>query len=397
VTSTPETSDLWTPPTAGSPGAGPTLCARCLYDSGTPGVSFDDAGVCNYCRLHDEMERQYPTGPPGDEIIEQIVSEMKSAGRGKPYDCVVGVSGGCDSSFLVYKLVDWGLRPLAVHFDNTWNSPIATSNIFNVLEALDVDLHTLVVDNHEYDDLYHAFMLAGVRDIEAPTDIGLMATLYRAAEQHGVRYIVEGHSFRTEGISPLGWIYMDGKYIESVHKQFGTVPLKTFPNMPLSSFLKWAAWKNIRRIRPLYYVDYDKEKTKTFLSQELGWEWYGGHHLENRFTAFFHSYFLPRRFGIDGRKLGYSALIRSGQMSREEGIELIATPQDCDPEVIRLVMKRLGFSEEEFDRVMNLPRKTYLDYKTYKQTFRRLRWLFWVLYKLDRVPKSFYLKFAGTR
>ena len=396
MTSTPETSDLQTPPATGSPNAGPILCARCLYDSSTPGVSFDDGGICNYCRLHDDMERQYPTGPAGDEILEQIVSEMKSAGRGKPYDCVVGVSGGCDSSFLVYKLVDWGLRPLAVHFDNTWNSPIATSNIFNVLEALDVDLHTLVVDNHEYDDLYRAFMLAGVRDIEAPTDIGLMATLYRAAEQHGVRYIVEGHSFRTEGISPLGWLYMDGKYIESVHEQFGTVPLKTFPNMPLSSFLKWAAWKNIRRIRPLYYVDYDKEKTKTFLSQELGWEWYGGHHLENRFTAFYHSYFLPKRFDIDGRKLGYSALMRSGQMSREEGIELIAIPPECDPEVIRLVMKRLGFDEEEFEGVMNLPRKTYLDYKTYKQTFRRLRWLFWVLYKLDRVPKSFYLKFAGT-
>ena len=396
MTSSPETSDLQRPPAAGARGAGPALCARCLYDSSTPGVSFDENGICNYCRLHDEMERQYPTGPAGDEILEQIVSEMKAAGRGKSYDCVVGVSGGCDSSFLVYKLVDWGLRPLAVHFDNTWNSPIATSNIFNVLEALDVDLHTLVVDNHEYDDLYRAFMLAGVRDIEAPTDIGLMATLYRAAEQHGVRYIVEGHSFRTEGISPLGWLYMDGKYIESVHKQFGTVPLDTFPNMPLASFLKWAAWKNIRRIRPLYYVDYDKEKTKTFLSQELGWEWYGGHHLENRFTAFYHSYFLPRRFDIDGRKLGYSALIRSGQMSREEGLELIATPPQVDSEVVRLVMKRLNFSEEEFEHVMNLPRKTYLEYKTYKQTFRRLRWLFWVLYKLDRVPKSFYLKFAGS-
>lgn len=369
-------------------------CERCLYDSTIPGISFDESGVCSYCHLHDEMEQQYPTGAEGARRLEAMAAEMRAAGRGKDFDCIVGVSGGCDSSFLVHKMVELGLRPLAVHFDNTWNSPIATRNIYNVLEKLDVELSTLVVNNKEYDDIYRSFMLAGVPDIESPTDIGFMATLYRAAEEHGIRYIVEGHSFRTEGVAPLGFIYMDGRYIESVHKQYGRLPMTTFPNMPIGKFVKWAAFSGIRRIRPLYHLDYDKEATKTFLTNEYGWEWYGGHHLENRFTAFYHSYFLPRRFDMDGRKLEYSALVRSGQLERDEGLTRLSEPPWFDQEIVDLVKKRLEFSDEEFERVMTMPRKTYRDYPTYKKTFERLRPLFWVLYKLDRVPKSFYVKFA---
>ncbi|MGH8991763.1 MAG: N-acetyl sugar amidotransferase [Acidimicrobiia bacterium] len=394
---TPGPSDVTVAADREAPGGDPQLCTRCFYDSTIPGITFHEGGVCSYCALHDEMDRQYPTGPAGAKILERVVEEVREAGRGKQYDCVVGVSGGCDSSYLVVKLVELGLRPLAVHFDNTWNSPVATSNIYNVLEKVGVDLHTLVVDNREYDDIYRSFMLAGTRDVEAPTDLGLMTTLYRAAEQYGISYAMEGHSFRTEGVAPLSFIYFDGRYIRSVHRQFGTVPMKTFPNMPLGDFLKWAGVKNIRRIRPLYYLDYHKEEAKELLSREYGWEWYGGHHLENRFTAFYHSYFLPRRFGVDGRKLGYSGLVRSGQMTREEGLRLLAEPIECDPGILALVKKRLRFSDDEFEAVMNLPRKSYRDYPTYKQTFERLKPLFWLLYKLDRVPKSFYVKFAGGR
>lgn len=279
-------------------------CARCLYDAHTPAIDFDSDGYCSYCRLHDEMDRQYPTGPAGERALQTMAAEIREVGRGSRYDCVVGVSGGCDSSFLLVKMVKLGLRPLAVHFDNTWNSPIATRNIFNVLEKLGVDLYTHVVDNKEYDDIYRAFMLSGVRDIEAPTDIGLIATLYRAAEQHGVRYIIEGHSFRTKGISPLGWPYMDGRYITDVHDRFGRLPRKTFPNMLLKDFLRWAAIKRIERIRPSYWIDYQKAPAMEFLEREFDWEWYGGHHLENRFTAFYRSHFLPQRFGIDQRTLG---------------------------------------------------------------------------------------------
>lgn len=369
-------------------------CRRCLYDRRIPGISFDDTGMCSYCRLHDEMDQQYPTGEAGRQQLERLAEEMAAAGKGKPYDCIVGVSGGCDSSYLVHELVQLGLRPLAVHFDNTWNSPIATSNIYTVLEELDVELETYVVDNKEYDDIYRSFMLAGVRDVEAPTDIGFMGVLYRAAEAHGIRHIVEGHSFRTEGISPLGWLYMDGGYVKSVHERFGTVPMKTYPNMAFGQFVKWAAFSGIRRIRPLYYLDYHKEPTKKFLSDTYGWQWYGGHHLENRFTAFYHSYLLPQRFGIDMRILGYSALVRSGQMTREEGEKLLAEPPRCEPDLIALVKKRLGFSDEEFERVMTAPEHTYREFTTYKRKFERLRPFFWALYKLDRVPKSFYVKFC---
>lgn len=370
------------------------LCTRCIYDDRVPGITFDADGVCNYCRTHDALELQYPMGDEGARRLERMAAQIRSAGRGHKYDCVVGVSGGCDSSYMLYKMVDLGLRPLAVHFDNTWNSPIATQNIYNVLDKLGIELSTLVVNSKEYDDIYRAFMLAGVKDIEAPTDIGLATTLYRAAEEHGVRYIIEGHSFRTEGIAPLGWIYMDGKYISSVHKEFGARPMKTYPNLWLKDFLRWGAVRNIRRIRPLYWMDYDKSAAKALLSSELGWVWYGGHHLENRFTAFWHTYFLPVRYGIDARQLGHAALVRSGQLSREAALEELRQPPVADPEIVGLVKKRLGFTDSEFAAVMELPHRDYWDYPNYKKTFERLRPLFWLLYRFDRVPKSFYMKFT---
>lgn len=370
-------------------------CVRCLYDERVAAISFDEEGICSYCRTHDSLEIEYPVGTEGERKLRAIANQIKSVGRGKRYDVVVGVSGGCDSSFLLHKAKELGLRPLAVHFDNTWNSTVAVENIHNVLKALDVDLYTYVVDNEEYDDIYRSFLKAGLPDIEAPTDIGLAATLYIACEKYGVRYIFEGHSFRTEGISPLGWLYMDAKYIQSVQRQYGTQRLKTFPNLWLASFIKWTGIKGIKKIRPLYYMDYQKKEAMNLLTEKLGWVWYGGHHLENRFTAFYHTYFLPQRFGIDGRLLGYSALVRSGQMTREEGLELIKEPQRFDPEIVEMVKKRLGFSDEEFDLLMHLPKRTYREFKTYKQTFERLRWFFWLLYKADRVPKSFYMKYTA--
>ena len=274
------------------------ICRRCLYDQSVPSISFDSAGICNYCKTHDQMEKEYPVGDEGEKFLNDLVLEIKAQGKGGKYDCVVGVSGGLDSSFLLYKMKNFGLRPLAVHFDNTWNSTIATGNIRKLLRFLDVDLYTHVVNNKEYDDLYKSFIKAGVPDIEAPTDIGFAATLYRAAKKYGIKYIIEGHSFRTEGISPLGWLYMDGKYIESVQRQFGTYELKTFPNLSLSVHLKWMIVDGIKKIRPLYYMDYQKADAMKFLTRKFDWQWYGGHHLDNWFTAFYHRYFMPKRFEI---------------------------------------------------------------------------------------------------
>lgn len=371
------------------------ICTRCIYDDSVPNISFDGEGVCNYCRQIDALEAEYPTGREGEARMQKLVDEMKAAGRGKKYDAVIGVSGGCDSSYLVHQMKEvYGLRLLAAHFDNTWNSTIATENIHNVLDKLGVDLFTIVVDNKEYDDIYRSFFKAGVKDLETPTDIGLATTLYKAAEKFGIKYMIEGHSFRTEGVAPLGWIYMDGKYIESVHRQFGRVPMKSFPNLWLRDQLKWMLFGGIKKIRPLYYMDYDKEAAKKLLTEKYGWQWYGGHHLENRFTAFYHSFFLPTRWNIDFRIAGYSAYCRNDWMTREEALRLMGESPHIEAGLVDFVKKRLGFSEEEFERLMTMPKKTYKDYVTYKKTFERMRPFFWVMYKMDLIPKSFYMKYT---
>jgi hypothetical protein len=376
--------------------SGLKMCARCIITSDVPRSGLEQSDTCFYCGLHDSLDAQYPIGPESLAALSSFAERIKRDARsnGSKYDCILGVSGGTDSSFLAHLLVELGVKPLAVHFDNTWNSPTATGNIYAVLDKLGVDLETYVVDNAEYDDIYRAFMLAGVKDIEAPTDIGFMGVLYRAAEKHGIKHIVEGHSFRTEGISPMGWLYMDGGYIEDVHRQYGSVPMKTFPNMAFGDFLRWSTWNAIQRTRPLYWLDYQKEDAKKFLATTFGWKWYGGHHLENRFTAFYHTYFLPKRWGINFRQIELSALVRSGQMERSVAVETFLAPRQGDADIIGLVTKRLGFTDQEFDAVMNLPHRTYREFGTYKKRFERLRPLFWLLWKLNRVPRSFYEKFC---
>lgn len=370
------------------------ICTRCIYDKTVPNITFDDDGVCNYCRQIEQMEREYPAGAEGEVRLQKMIEEIKAAGKGKRYDAIIGVSGGCDSSYMVHRMHEAGVRLLAVHYDNTWNSTIATENIHSVLEKLNIDLFTIVVDNKEVDDIFRSFLKAGVKDIECPTDIGLATTLYKAAAKFGIKYMIEGHSFRTEGIAPLGWVYMDGKYIESVQKQFGTCKINTFPNLWLKDFLRWMIFGRIKKVRPLYYMDYDKEAAKKLLVEKYGWQWYSGHHLENRFTAFFHSYFFPRRWNIDFRMAGYSAYCRNGWMTREEALRLMQEPPHIEPDLVDFVKKRLVLSDVEFEALMNLPKKSYKDYKTYKKTFERLRPFFWLMYKLELVPKSFYMKYT---
>jgi len=376
--------------------SGTTMCTRCIITSDVPRSGLEHSEVCYYCGLHDGLDAQYPIGPASEAALDAFIARIRrdAKANGSDYDCILGVSGGTDSSFLANLLVERGVKPLAVHFDNTWNSPTATGNIYAVLDKLGVDLETYVVDNIEYDDIYRSFMLAGVKDIEAPTDIGFMGVLYRAAEKHKIKHIVEGHSFRTEGISPMGWLYMDGGYIKDVHRKYGQVPTRTFPNMAFGDFLRWSAWSGIERTRPLYWLDYQKEDAKQLLAERFGWKWYGGHHLENRFTAFYHTYFLPKRWGINFRQIELSALVRSGQLDRDVALEQFLAPRQGDAEIIALVKKRLGFSDAEFEEVMALPHRTYREFSTYKQRFEALRPLFWMLWKLNRVPKSFYEKFC---
>jgi N-acetyl sugar amidotransferase len=368
-------------------------CTRCIYDETTPGITFDENGVCNYCKTHDQMEKEYPTGEIGWEKLEAFTKKIKKSGKGKKYDCIIGVSGGCDSSYLLHlakkKL---GLRPLAVHFDNTWNSKTAVENINIVLKKLDIDLWTYVMDNDEFNELAKSMLLASVPEIDALTDIALTTSLYMAAEKFKVKYIMDGHSFRTEGITPIGWFYFDGKYIDSINKEFGTIKMKRFPNLWLGTWMKWLLM-GIQRLRPLYYMNYNKEEIKEFLNKEYGWQWYGGHHLENRYCAFNH-YLLNTKFNRDFRSVEYSAFIRTGQISRDKALEEIQKPQQYPTELIAEVKKRLNISDEEYEKIIHLPLKSADDYRTYRPTFRKLRPFFWLMYKLNRVPKSFYIKYC---
>ena len=371
------------------------ICTRCIFDKTIPNITFDAEGVCNYCAQIDELADRFPNDERGATQLQEIVDRIKQAGKGKKYDAIIGVSGGCDSSYLMHLMtVKYGLRLLAVHFDNTWNSTIATENIHALTDALDIDLFTYVVDATEFDDLILSFLKAGVRDIETPTDIGLATTMNIAAEKYGVKYKIDGHSFRTEGSAPMGWIYMDAKYIQSVHKQFGTVPMRTFPNLWLYKQLKWMLFGRIESIRPLYYLQYDKEAAKAMLAEEYGWKWYGGHHLENRTASFFHSYFFPTRWQSDFRIAGYSAYCREGDMSRQEALDLMERPPHIEDGLVEYYKKRLNLNDEEFDRLMNLPKMHYSEFKTYKKTFERIRPFFYLMAKWNLIPWSFYIKYT---
>lgn len=372
------------------------ICSLCIYDDRTPAISFNQDGVCNYCEMVDDLKVQYQTGlPDGEKRIQEIISKIKAEGKGKKYDCVIGVSGGTDSSYMVWWAIQNGLRPLAVHYDNTWNTSIATENIRKVLGKLNVDLYTHVCDNKEADDIFKAFFIAGVPEIEASTDLALAETMYRAAAKFKVKYVLEGHSFLAEGITPLGKNYFDGKYIKSIHKRFGKLPMKTYPLMTFSKFIRWTTLYRIQKIRPLWYIKYSKEEAKAFLEKEFGWQYYGGHHLENRMTAFFHGIYCPQKFNIDYRNNSLSASVRSGNLEREAALhEYYETPPHIEPELLEYFIKRLGLSASEYDTKMKEAPRYWEEFPTYKKRFERLRPFFYILMKANLVPHSFYLKYC---
>ncbi len=372
------------------------VCTRCIYDERVSSITFDDDGVCNYCRQLDQLVEDYGTGQPkGEARIAEIIEEIKVAGKGKKYDCIIGVSGGTDSSYMVHLAVKvWGLRPLAVHYDNTWNTAIATQNIRRVLSALDVDLYTHVTDNKEADDIFRAFFEADVAEIEASTDLALAEVMNRAAYKHGVRYVLEGHSFVTEGITPVGRNYFDGQYIRSIHRRFGKRKMKTYPLMTFERMLFWSVAARIRKIRPFWYMAYSKEAARELLEREYGWEYYGGHHLENRMTAFFHSVYAPQKFNSDFRNNTLSALARQGKISREEAWEIYCQPPQIEEQLVDYFQKRLSLSDNEYKSQMAAPPRSWREFPTYKKRFERFRPLFRILADANLVTRSFYMKYC---
>lgn len=371
------------------------VCSKCIYDERVPSISFDEDGVCNYCHQLESLKKDYGTGTvKGQKKFEDIVDKIKKDGKGKKYDCIIGVSGGTDSSYMLYLIKKLGLRPLAVHYDNTWNSAIATENIRKVLTALDIDLYTYVVDNKESDDIFRSFFLSDVPSIDAATDLALAEVMYRAAWKYKVKYVFEGHSFIEEGITPMGSNYFDGKFIKSIHKQFGKLPMKTYPLMTFSRFLFWTVFARIQKIRPFWYIDYNKNDAKKFLEKEYNWQYYGGHHLENRITAYAHSIYFPKKFNMDLRNNTLSASVRNGRISRVEAWSEYSKTPFVEKDIVEYFIKRIEVNESEYETIMSRNPKPWYDYPTYKKRFELFRPLFKILAKSNLVPMSFYLKYC---
>lgn len=370
-------------------------CTRCISDTTIPDIRFDQDGVCNYCKIHDELEQEFPRGEAGKRKLDAVVEQIRLSGRGKPYDCVLGVSGGRDSTFTLYLAAKLGLRPLAVHFDNGWNSEIAVSNIKNAISRLKIDLYTHVADWEEFKSLQISFLKASVSDAEIPTDVAIFGTLHQVAARERIRYIINGHSFRTEGVVPIGWTYMDGRYINSVHRLFGGKRLKTVPNFTMTDLLHYTLIKRIRVVPLLNYVEYRHEQVQTILEKELGWQYYDGHHHESYYTHFFQSFYLPTKFNIDKRLLEYSALIRSGYMTKEDALEKMKEEYKYDQELVQYTVKKMCLSQDEFKKIMATPRKSFKDYPTYYPLMNAFRYPVKVACDLGLLPSLLYQKYLG--
>ncbi len=343
------------------------------------------------------MEKSHPLNEETKKRLDSIVKKISKEGKGKQYDCIAGVSGGRDSTYTLYTAIKFGLRPLAVHFDCGWNSKIAVENIKKATSKLGVDLHTVVADWDEMKELQRSFLKASVSDADIPTDYAIYSVLYETAAQEKIKYILNGHSFRTEGSSPISWTYMDGRYLRSILKEFGEIKkIKSFPILSMSRLIYLTLLKGIKEIRLMELIDYVKKDVDEVLKSELDWQYYGGHHHENTYTEFFQSYYLPQKFNIDKRKTELSAMVRSGQILREDALnEIQKEDYEFNQQIVDFAIGKLGFSREEFVMVMQADKKTFKDFPTYYPYITSLRLPIKIACNFHILPKIFYLKYAS--
>lgn len=373
------------------------VCKRCVMDTTIPDIWFDEGGECKYCKIHDEMERLHPLSE-GEGKLRSIVEKIKNAGKGKQYDCVCGLSGGRDSSYTLLKAIDFGLRPLVVSVDNGWGTKIADENIENACRILKLDLIKVKFDWDEYKDLQRSFFFANVPDVDSPSDFAIYAQLFKTAHEHHIQYVLNGHSFRTEGSSPIGWSYFDPVYIKDVQEKYGTIPykdIKSIPSMAPWDLIKRTFFKSIRDVRILEYMDYRKSEVDQILKERIGWKDYGGHHHENKFTHFIQSYYLPKKFNIDKRKTELSAQIRSGHITKEKAEKILAQPYEYDQQIVDYVIEQLGFTKQEFEKIMKAENKSYKDYKTLQPVYKLLSLPINIATKLGFLPRILYLKYCN--
>ena len=332
-------------------------CTVCVIRREFDPKGFDQDGVCSFCRSYErELERNEHRKSTGE--LERIIGQIKTEGRDKPHDVIIGISGGVDSSYLAYQAVELGLRPLAIHLDNGWNSELATDNINRLVSGLGLELATHVIDWREFRALQVAYFRASVIDIEVLTDHAITAYAYRTAIDEGIGYILSGNNLATESGMPPSWNYAkhDLRNLKAIAKRFGDVPVKTLPTA--SSLELFRARRKVQTLDLLNLLDYDKEAAIATLSREFGWRPYGGKHYESLFTQFYQAHVLPTKFGVDKREAHGSALIRSGQATRAAILAQLETPLYEPIELQhhrQYVLKKLGLSDGEFDAIMATP------------------------------------------
>ena len=372
------------------------VCTNCVMDTTDSAITFDENGMCDHC--HDYYNKTLPswdTGEKGWQDLQKDVERIKKEGEGKDFDCIIGMSGGIDSSYLVYIAKEkLGLRPLVFHVDAGWNSQIAVNNIERIVDQLGLDLYTHVINWEEMKDLQLAYFKSGVPHIDTPQDHAFFATMYNFASKYKVRYILTGANYSTECIrNPVEWMYYQSDVIQlkDIHKKFGTRPLKEYP---LTSILWHKIYlpyiKGVKVLRPLNNVPYIKKEAMQLLQDKFGWQPYPQKHFESRFTKFYESYWLPEKFGFDVRKVQYSSLIVTGQMSRDEAVQKLQEPT-YDKNIIdqdfEFIANKLSIPTDELKGYFHAPNKTYKDYKSQEN-----------IYKIGaKVFKMFGLEKAGKR
>ena len=341
-------------------------------DTSDSNITFDHRGWCDYCQNYyrNILPHWYPNDQ-GERLIAPQIDRIKRRGRGQTHDCLIGISGGVDSSYVTYVAKEkFGLRPLLFHVDGGWNSQEAVNNIERLVDRLGVDLHTEVVDWLEMQDLQLAFFKAQVPHLDTPQDHVFFAGLYNFAAKHGFKYILTGANYSTECVrEPLEWHYhaSDLRQLRDIHRQFGRRPLKTFPTADIFTYkLYYRYLKGVRVVKPLNYVPYRKEEAIQFMVDRFGWQRYPHKHYESRFTRFYEGYWLPKKFGYDKRRAHFSSLVLTKQMSREDALQEISRPpllEEVAAQDFEYVATKLDLTVGDLREIMNGPNKSYRDYK----------------------------------
>lgn len=347
-------------------------CAICLLSEGKNyPISFDEKGVCNYCNDYFQKVKTLGDKENRKKVLKSKLEEIREYGKNKKYPCILGVSGGVDSSYLAYWLTQQQIKPLLVHFDNGWNSELATKNIELLCDKLNLDLYTYVMDWPEFRELQKAYFRADVVDIEALTDHGIMGTIYMMAKKYKIKYIISGFNISTESVMPKGWTHPkdDFRNIQDIVKKHGKTKIKKFPHVTFFQKILHHFYYKFEKVNILDYIDYNKEKAKEILKNEIGWRDYGGKHYESLFTRFYQSYILPKKFNIDKRYAHISNLLCSGQITKEEALKELEKPlydENTIKQEIDIVLKKLEFSKEEFENYMKRPPRSHSEFATEK-------------------------------